>query len=101
MGTNLMKQLIIGVSLFTAIAFLIISVITTFQIFTIVISTETLVRGELWLLLILCFTGGVIMLSIAWGIAELTESRRAQREIMLSRTTFDDGEEEGVWAETD
>lgn len=100
MGQFSMKQIIIGVSLVTAVAFLIISVITTFQIFTIVISSDTLVRGELWLLLILCFTGGVIMLSIAWGIAELTESRRAQRDMMRARVSADPGNEE-VWAEAD
>ncbi len=79
-----MKQLIIGISLITAIAFLVLSVITTYEIFSTLISTEEGVRGELWALLIVCFTGGVIMLSIAWGIAELTDSRRVQREIALS-----------------
>jgi len=79
-----MKQLIIGISLITAIAFLVLSVITTYEIFSKLISTEESVRGELWALLIVCFTGGVIMLSIAWGIAELTDSRRVQREIALS-----------------
>lgn len=90
MGTNAMKQLIIGVSLITAVAFLIIAIITTYEIFTLVINTENLVRSELWILLVLCFTGGVIMLSIAWGIAELTESRRAQREMMLNDQTAQD-----------
>lgn len=79
-----MKQLIIAISLLTAVAFLILSVVTTYQIFTTLISGEDAVRGELWILLVLCFTGGVILLSIAWGIAELTESRRVRRELMLS-----------------
>jgi hypothetical protein len=84
MGIRIMKQLIIAISLLTAVAFLVLSVITTYQIFTTLISGEQAVRGELWILLILCFTGGVILLSIAWGIAELTESRRVRRELMLS-----------------
>lgn len=83
MGTNIMKQFIIAISLITAIAFLVLSVVSTWEIFSTLISGDDAVRGELWLLLILCFTGGVIMLSIAWGIAELTESRRAQRQMML------------------
>ena len=82
MGNTLMKQLIIVISLATAIAFLVISVISTWQIFTLLIGGDEAIRGELWLLLILAFAGGVIMLSIAWGIAELTETRRVQREMM-------------------
>lgn len=77
-----MKSLIIAISLLTAIAFLVISVVSTWQIFTLLLSSAEAIRGELWLLLVLAFTGGVIMLSIAWGIAELTETRRVQREMM-------------------
>lgn len=92
-----MKQLIIGISLLTAIAFLVLSVITTYEIFSTLISGEEALRGELWALLIVTFTGGVILLSIAWGIAELADSRRTQREIALSSA----GHEEGGWAESD
>lgn len=83
-----MKLLIIIISLATAIAFMLISVITTWQIFTTLISGEAAVRGELWVLLIVAFTGGVIMLAMAWGIAELTESRRIQREAILHGTSM-------------
>lgn len=79
-----MKNIITTISVVTAIAFLLISVISTVQIFLLVVGGNAAVRGELWVLLITTFTGGIIMLGIAWGIAELTESRRAQREIMLS-----------------
>lgn len=79
-----MKQVIIGISLITAIAFLVLSVITTYEIFVTLIGSEEPIRSELWALLVVCFTGGVIMLSIAWGIAELTDSRSVQREIALS-----------------
>jgi len=95
MGNALMKQLIIVISLLTAVAFLVLSVITTYEIFTTAISGEDAVRGELWALLVICFTGGVILLSIAWGIAELTEGRRVQREIMLSRVDEGDYANEG------
>lgn len=97
MGIRLMKQLIIAISLLTAVAFLVLSVVTTYQIFTVLIGGEQVVRGELWILLILCFTGGVILLSIAWGIAELTESRRVHRELMLSGRM--PGEETGAATE--
>jgi membrane protein implicated in regulation of membrane protease activity len=80
-----MKMLIIAISLVTAIAFLLIAVISTWQIFTALIAGGENLRGELWILLIVSFTGGVIMLAMAWGIAELTESRRVQREILLSQ----------------
>ena len=80
----MMKQIIVGVCLVTAIAFLVMSVVTTYNIFTLILEPDTLVRTELWTLLMVTFTGGVILLSIAWGIAELTESRRINRELRLS-----------------
>jgi hypothetical protein len=80
----MMKQVIIAVSLLVAISFLVMSVITTYQIFMLILSPDTIVRPEMWILLVVTFTGGVILLSIAWGIAELTESRRVRRELMLS-----------------
>lgn len=87
MGNTLMKYVIIAVSLVTAVAFLAISVISTYEIFQTLLQGDDPIRGELWVLLIMAFTGGVILLSIAWGIAELTESRRVQRELMLNRST--------------
>ncbi|MEL6404244.1 MAG: hypothetical protein AAFR81_07755 [Chloroflexota bacterium] len=89
-----MKQIIIGVSLITAIAFLGMSVFTTYNIFTLILEPESLVRNELWILLVVTFTGGVILLSMAWGIAELTESRRANRELQLSGVRMDEGDAE-------
>jgi hypothetical protein len=80
----MMKQVIIGVSLLVAIAFLVMSVVTTYNIFVLILAPDTIVRPEMWILLIVTFTGGVILLSMAWGIAELTESRRVRRELMLS-----------------
>ena len=80
----MMKQVIIGVSLLVAIAFLLMSVVTTYNIFTLILDPAALVRPEMWILLVVTFTGGVILLSIAWGIAELTESRRVRHELMLS-----------------
>ena len=80
MNTGFMKQVIIGISVLAGVAFLGISVISTYNIFTVLIDSDAGVRGELWVLLVLAFTGGVIMLAIAWGIAEITESRRAERE---------------------
>ena len=80
----MMKQVIIGVSLLVAVAFLVMSLLTTYNIFTLILSPDTIVRSEMWILLVVTFTGGVILLSIAWGIAELTESRRVHRELMLS-----------------
>lgn len=80
----MMKQLIIAVSLLTAISFLGMSVFTTYNIFTLILEPDSLVRNELWILLVVTFTGGVILLSMAWGIAELTESRRVNRELQLS-----------------
>jgi|GEM_PF-1810881 len=97
MGNSLMKFVIIAVSLVAAIAFLAISVISTYEIFQTLLSGDDPIRGELWILLIMTFTGGVIMLSIAWGIAELTENRRVQREVMMSRSQMGmlpDGEDE-------
>lgn len=89
-----MKQIIIGISLTTAIAFLVLSVVSTWQIFTLLLSSDASVRSELWVLLILCFTGGVIMLSIAWGIAELTETRRVQREMLVRGIQMDSSDSE-------
>jgi len=88
----MMKQVIIGVSLLVAIAFLLMSVVTTYNIFTLILDPNALVRPEMWILLGVTFTGGVILLSMAWGIAELTESRRVRRELMLSGATTDDNE---------
>ena len=85
MGNTLMKYVIIAVSLVTAVAFLGISVVSTYEIFQTLLQGDDPIRGELWILLIMAFTGGVILLSIAWGIAELTEGRRVQRDIMLDR----------------
>lgn len=90
---QMMKQVIIGVSLLVAIAFLGMSVVTTYQIFNLVLTPETLVRPEMWILLVVTFTGGVILLSIAWGIAELTESRRVRRELMLSGAATNENNE--------
>lgn len=89
----MMKQIIIGISTLTAVAFLGMSVVTTYQIFNILISGDDAIRGELWILLILCFTGGVILLSIAWGIAELSDSRRA-RQLATSSRVEDETEAE-------
>jgi hypothetical protein len=88
----MMKQVIIAVSLLVAISFLVMSVITTYQIFMLILAPDTIVRPEMWILLVVTFTGGVILLSIAWGIAELTESRRVRRELMLSGATSEDAE---------
>ena len=88
----MMKQVIIGVSLLVAIAFLVMSVITTYNIYNLILDPDSLVRPEMWILLVVTFTGGVILLSIAWGIAELTESRRVRRELVLSGAATDDNE---------
>jgi hypothetical protein len=88
----MMKQVIIAVCLLVAIAFLLMSVITTYQIFMLILAPDTIVRPEMWILLVVTFTGGVILLSIAWGIAELTESRRVRRELMLSGAAPEDVE---------
>lgn len=77
MTGNPMKYLIILISSLTAIAFLGFSVISTWQIFTVLISGES-IRSELWALLVMTFTAGVIMLSLAWGIVELGAARRQQ-----------------------
>lgn len=81
---SMMKLLIIGISVVAAVAFLLLSIMSIFQIFNQLLYTSDSIRGELWVLLILSFTAGVIMLSIAWGITELGESRRAQRDLMRS-----------------
>lgn len=87
MGSGSMKQLIVGISLLAAIAFLLMSIVATWQVFTILVSQEGLVRSELWIFLILCFTGGVIMLSMSWGIAELGDRRTNPR---VATSTDDD-----------
>ncbi|QPC81842.1 hypothetical protein G4Y79_19450 [Phototrophicus methaneseepsis] len=87
MGNTLMKYIIIVVSIVTSVAFLGISVISTYEIFQTLLQGDDPIRGEMWVLLIMAFTGGVILLSMAWGIAELTESRRVQREVQLNRST--------------
>lgn len=84
----MMKQIIVGISLAAAVAFLLMSIVATWQVFTILVNTESTVRSELWIFLVICFTGGVIMLSMAWGIAELGE-RRAMQPQSLS---FDEDE---------
>lgn len=66
-----MKTLIIIISLVTAVAFLALSVVSTLQIFTTLISGADALRGELWALLIMTFTAGVIMIMLAWGISEI------------------------------
>lgn len=96
-----MKQFIIIINLLAAVAFLVMSIATTYNIFTTLIETEEVIRNELWILLVVCFTGGVIMLSIAWGVAELTESRRARREMMLKGIRDSDDDDELVYAEAD
>lgn len=68
MGNSLMKMLIIAISLVTAVAFLLIAVISTWQIFTALIANGESLRGELWILLIVSFTGGVIMLAMAGAL---------------------------------
>lgn len=88
----MMKQVIIAVSLLVAIAFLVMSVVTTYNIFTLILSPDSIVRPEMWILLVVTFTGGVILLSIAWGIAELTESRRVRQELMLSGASNQESE---------
>jgi len=72
----MMKYLIVSVSLITAIAFLAISALSSLQIFNEVIASGEEIRSELWLLIILCFLGGVIMIGIAWAIVELSEARK-------------------------
>jgi choline-glycine betaine transporter len=79
MGFNPMKSLIIFISLLTAIAFLGLSVISTWQIFTTLIAGAEPLRGELWALLIMTFTAGVIMVLLAWGISELGSAARTGR----------------------
>lgn len=71
MRNSPMKQLIIFISLITAIAFLGLSVVSTWQIFTSLIAGDAPLRGELWALLVMTFTAGVIMILLAWGIAEI------------------------------
>lgn len=83
MGSNPMKQLIVFISLLTALAFLAVSVVATWQIFTTLIA-GTEIRGELWAFLVLTFTAGVIMISLAWGITEIGEARRNVRPVATS-----------------
>ncbi len=76
MGRNTLKPLIVFISLITAVAFLAVSVIATWQIFTTLIAGND-IRSELWAFLVLTFTAGVIMISLSWGISEYGEARRA------------------------
>jgi hypothetical protein len=76
LGNNNMKQIIILISLIASIAFLVMSIVATWQIFTILLDTDSVVRAELWIFLIMSFTGGVILLSMSWGIAELGDRNR-------------------------
>lgn len=71
-----MRNIIVAVSLVTAVAFLAISALSSIQIFSQVLSSGEEIRSELWILIILCFLGGVIMIGIAWAIVELSEARR-------------------------
>lgn len=70
-----MRQITVIISLIASVAFLGLSVLTAYQVFILAISDEETVRGELWILLVLCFIGGAIMIGIAWGITELSEAR--------------------------
>jgi cytochrome bd-type quinol oxidase subunit 1 len=74
-----MKSLIVFISLITAIAFLGLSIISTWQIFTSLIGGADSLRGELWALLIMTFTAGVIMILLAWGITEVGSRPPAAR----------------------
>jgi hypothetical protein len=72
MERSFMKQLIIFISLLASVAFLGLSVVATWQIFSTLIAADGVpLRGELWAFLILTFTAGVIMIMLAWGIAEI------------------------------
>lgn len=88
MSRSPIKSLIVIISLITAIAFLGLSIVSTWQIFTALISGEGSLRGELWALLIMTFTAGVIMIMLAWGIAEIG-SRPAQAS--PARASEDEG----------
>jgi Kef-type K+ transport system membrane component KefB len=70
-----MRNIIVTVSLITAIAFLAISALSSTQIFTQILSSGEEIRSELWILIILTFLGGVVMIGIAWAIVELSDRR--------------------------
>lgn len=84
-----MRQVIIIIGLVAAVAFLGISIISAWQVFTLAVGGND-IRGELWLLLILTFLAGSIMLAIGWGISEMSEMRRNPRPIAPS-TNDEDG----------
>ncbi len=73
-----LRQIIIIIGLVAAVAFLGISIISAWQIFTLAVGASE-IRGELWLLLVLAFLAGSIMLAIGWGISEMSEIRRNPR----------------------
>lgn len=73
-----LRQIIIIIGLVAAVAFLGISIISAWQVFTLAIGASE-IRGELWLLLVLSFLAGSIMLAIGWGISEMSEIRRNPR----------------------
>lgn len=85
-----MKSLIVFISLITAIAFLSLSIISTWQIFTSLIAGGDSLRGELWALLIMTFTAGVIMILLAWGIAEIGSRPAAPRATNSAATPDED-----------
>lgn len=67
-----LRPIIIAISLLTAIAFLALSIISAWQIFTLSLDNSSSIRAELWILMVLCFVGGIVLLGIAWGIVEMT-----------------------------
>ncbi|MFQ3659729.1 MAG: hypothetical protein SNJ54_12330 [Anaerolineae bacterium] len=85
-----MKSLIVFISLITAIAFLGLSIISTWQIFTSLIAGGDSLRGELWALLIMTFTAGVIMILLAWGITEIGSRPAAPRATSPATTNDED-----------
>lgn len=86
-----MRPIIVAISLLTAIAFLAISAASSWQIFTQVLASGEEIRTELWVLIIMCFLGGVIMIGIAWAIVEVNEARR---DHLASRTAPANGHNE-------
>lgn len=89
MSRSPIKSLIVIISLITAIAFLGLSIVSTWQIFTTLIGGGEVLRGELWALLIMTFTAGVIMIMLAWGIAEIGSRPAEARRIPAN--TEDEG----------
>ncbi len=84
MSRSPIKSLIVIISLLTAIAFLGLSIVSTWQIFTTLIAGTQPLRGELWALLIMTFTAGVIMIMLAWGIAEIGSRPASVRPPVVS-----------------